>query len=81
MGGGGPAYSEYVNSDKHAKNKVIEAGTMLHWAVILALTAFLPHSLCFCPDGCACDEDILHVTCLRSNLEVGQGYSKLFICA
>ena len=23
------------------------------------------------PDGCACDEDLLHVTCVQSKLEVG----------
>ena len=36
----------------------------------LLLSLLLPTSLAFCPDGCACDEDLLHVTCLRSKLEV-----------
>ena len=43
---------------------------MIHRAVIFALLAVLPNTMGFCPDGCACDEDLLHVTCLRSKLEV-----------
>ena len=39
--------------------------------MFLLLSLLLPTSLAFCPDGCACDEDLLHVTCLRSKLEVG----------
>ena len=38
--------------------------------MFLLLSLLLPTSLAFCPDGCACDEDLLHVTCLRSKLEV-----------
>ena len=38
--------------------------------MLLILSLLLPTSLAFCPDGCACDEDLLHVTCLRSKLEV-----------
>ena len=40
-------------------------------SLLLLLLAVLLHtSVAFCPDGCACDEDLLHVTCLRSKLEV-----------
>ena len=38
--------------------------------MLLILSLLLPTSLAFCPDGCACDEDLLHVTCLKSKLEV-----------
>ena len=38
--------------------------------MLLLLSLLLPTSLAFCPDGCACDEDLLHVTCLKSKLEV-----------
>ena len=38
--------------------------------ILLLLSLLLPTSLAFCPDGCACDEDLLHVTCLKSKLEV-----------
>ena len=41
--------------------------------MLLLLLTVLLHihtSFAFCPDGCACDEDLLHVTCLRSKLEV-----------
>ena len=39
--------------------------------IFLAGVVLLQGSHAFCPDGCACDEDLLHVTCLRSQLEVG----------
>ena len=39
---------------------------------MLLILSFLVHtSNAFCPDGCACDEDLLHVTCVQSKLEVG----------
>ena len=40
-------------------------------AKMLAILGLLVHtSNAFCPDGCACDEDLLHVTCVQSKLEV-----------
>ena len=39
-------------------------------SLLLLLAVLLHTSVAFCPDGCACDEDLLHVTCLRSKLEV-----------
>merc|ERR1719491_1021203 len=38
--------------------------------LLLLLLLLLPTTLAFCPDGCGCDEEILHVTCLNSQLEV-----------
>ena len=40
-------------------------------AKMLVILSLLVHSSnAFCPDGCACDEDLLHVTCVQSKLEV-----------
>jgi len=40
-------------------------------ARMLMILGLLVHSSnAFCPDGCACDEDLLHVTCVQSKLEV-----------
>ena len=48
--------------------------------MLLLLTVLLHTSFAFCPDGCACDEDLLHVTCLRSKLEVNFAFFTLEKC-
>lgn len=47
-----------------------KSGFKMCLLLLLLVFHLLPTSLAFCPDGCACDEDLLHVTCLRSKLEV-----------
>ena len=38
--------------------------------MLVILSLLFNTSNAFCPDGCACDEDLLHVTCVQSKLEV-----------
>ena len=47
-----------------------DCGSTMSLLLLPLLTVLLHTSVAFCPDGCACDEDLLHVTCLRSKLEV-----------
>ena len=55
-------------------------GKWLSTKMLLLLTVLLHTSFAFCPDGCACDEDLLHVTCLRSKLEVNFAFFTLEKC-